>query len=515
MPTLDIAAPLPHQLPSFEAPVRFKVNRGGRRGGKTRQIYTAAMIGHGPGWKEGKPMFPGVLQGWDVVWIARDIPQGKVIWREEIEPRFRHLVDEGVATLNVTDHIVTVRGVGSLHIRSNENISSVRGLGANLKGVICDEAAWFDLETAWREVLRPMLMDNQGWAMLASTTNAGFDGNPEHQVPSFFNRLCADIQTGKRDSDWGEWYYTAADNPKIDPVEFEKLVAEYPEDSIELAQEVYAHLTDIGVGLVFPELKEALHIVQGGEPHPKSRRIVAADWGWVSPAATLWVETDQGLKGELRSRVYREWWPTETLPSEWAEEVCRLSKPEGVEVVVIDSAVSQKKQDGSPTVYEQMLPTFRKHNIRLRLIEKGPDSITHGVQLLHTYFWTNRGTVQPLLTISNDCRKLWDELRLLRRGNPKERVSENPNVPAPYQSDHGFDALRYWAMSRPQPGTLTVEDRLESDPAFAKAMQDDATRVELTRRRIQEAAASGQHVPPKAPPLKFPKQVRKPWERNR
>lgn len=514
MPSLDIAAPLPHQLPSFNAPVRFKVLRGGRRGGKTREIYTAGMIGHGPGWDTGQPMFPGVLQGWDVVWIARDIPQGKVIWREEIEPRFRELESLGTVSLNRTEHIVTIHGVGSLHLRSNENISSVRGLGKRLKGVICDEAAWFDLETAWREVLRPMLMDNEGWAFIASTTNAGFDGNQEHQVPSFFNRLCADIQSGKRDSDWGEWYYTARDNPKINPVEFEKLVAEYPEDSIELAQEVYAHLTDIGVGLVFPELKEEYHLVQSGAPHSKSRTVASADWGWVSPAATLWISTDQGLGGLLKSRVHREWWPTETLPSVWAEETCQLLKLDGGEVCDIDSAVNQKKQDGSPTIYEQMLPTFRKHNLRLRLIEKGPDSITHGVQLLHTYFWTNRGQVQPLLTISNDCRRLWDELRLLRRGNPKERVSENPNVPAPYQSDHGFDALRYWAMARPRPAELTIEDRLKLDPVMTRALQDDATRVEVTRRRIAEAAQKGQMVPPKAPPLKFPPQTRKPWERR-
>lgn len=512
MPDLAIPRPLPHQLPSFNAPVRFKVDRGGRRAGKTRKIYIAAMIGHGPGWETGQPMFPGVLQGWDVVWIARDIPQGKVIWREEIEPRFRDLEAAGLATLNKTEHIVTIHGVGSLHLRSNENIASVRGLGKRLKGVICDEAAWFDLETAWREVLRPMLMDNQGWAIFASTTNAGFDGNPDHKVPSFFNRLCADIQSGKRDSDWGEWYSTAADNPKIDPEEFRKLVEEYPEDSIELAQEVYAHLTDIGVGLVFPELKEEHHLVLPGPPNEKGRPIVAADWGWVSPAATLWIDTDQGLNGALRSRVYREWWPTETLPSEWAERVCRLSKPEGVEVVVIDSAVNQKKQDGSPTIYEQMTPTFRQHGIRLRLIEKGPDSITHGVQLLHTYFWTGRGQHQPLLTISNDCRKLWDELRLLRRGNPKERVSENPNVPAPYQSDHGFDALRYWAMSRPRPADLTTEQRLALDVQFQRVKDNEPARVLLAlerQKRIEAAQKAGaQVVYPN--PLKD-KQKRRPW----
>lgn len=508
MSTLDIPRPLPHQLPSFNAPTRFKVLRGGRRGGKTREIYTAGVVGHGPGWETGSPMFPGVLQGWDVVWIARDIPQGKVIWREEIVPRFRDLEREGLVSLNRTEYIVTIHGVGSLHLRSNENISSVRGLGKRLKGVICDEAAWFDLEMAWREVLRPMLMDNQGWAFIASTTNAGLDGNPEHQVPSFFNRLCGQIQSGERDSDWGEWYYTAEDNPKIDPHEFQKLVAEYPEDSIELAQEVYARLTDLGVGMVFPELKEASHLVQPQGPSEKGARLVAADWGWVSPAATLWIETDQGLKGGLFSRVYREWWPTETLPQDWAEHVCQVSKPEGIDTVVIDSAVNQTKQDGSPTIYEQMLPTFRRHGMKLRLIEKGPDSIVHGTQLLHTYFSTGQGKYPPLLTIGGDCRKLWDELRSLRRGNPKERASENPNLPAPHQQDHGFDALRYWAMSRPRPGEVSVEQRMAMDEQAKALSQDPASVAVLYKQRALDAKKQGKVVPPHAPKVK---QVRHPW----
>lgn len=494
--TLRLPKPFPLQREVLTHPARFQLLEWGRRTSKTRTMFLAALTGHGPGWPD-HPQWPGVLHGWDVAWIARDMPQAKGIWEEEIVPRC-----EGVPgfTVNHTDHFVRIAGAGTLHLRTAENITSVRGIGARLKGLCIDEAAHFDLGGAWKRVLRPALVDNQGWAIIGSTTNAGYDGNAEGVTPSHFNTLCTMAEAGNLDLEWAYWHADASQNPHIDPTEFQKLVAAYPPDSPELAQEVYARRITQGGGLLFGYLNDLWHRANADGPvRPRTRRIVSADWGWTSPAPALWIETSEGVDAVGKiiapwSRVYREWWPTETIPPRWAEQVIAFSQGEDVDTVVIDAAIQARGQDGSPSIYEQMEPTFRAAKIRLVPVAKGPSSLQNGTQLLHTYFWTDGGTVPPLLSVSPQCPRLWAELRALRRGDPSTRVSENPNVPAPGQSDHGFDALRYWAASRPVPAEVTREERQQR--LMLASLDADATALYQAHEARAKAAVAARKPEP-------------------
>lgn len=115
-----------------------KVLRVGRRGSKTRFAMVAGIAGHGPG-APAEPMFPGILHGGDVLWVAVDYPQlSTVLWREELVPRFG---DKSWATLNQQDHTLSIDGLGTLFLRSSEALRGVRGMGKNLRGIIIDEAA--------------------------------------------------------------------------------------------------------------------------------------------------------------------------------------------------------------------------------------------------------------------------------------------------------------------------------------------------------------------------------------
>jgi hypothetical protein len=277
---LILPLPLAHQRPVQDSPARFKVLRWGRRAAKTTEDFIAGIAGHGPGWREGKPMWEGVLQGWDVVWLAKDYNAAGGIWEAEIEPRFRGLRDWKI---NVSKHTVSMIGGGTLHIRSAERkpLTGIRGLGKLVKGVICDEAAWWDLRWGWRQVLRPILMDNQGWAIFSSTTNKGTDGGKNDEtgnvvVPSFFNSLSQQVmdqvQGRTLEDGWAHFYATAADNPVISPSEFQALLAEYTQGSLEEAQEVYAKLLTGGAGLALEEWRHDLHVAAYEVP---------TGWRWV------------------------------------------------------------------------------------------------------------------------------------------------------------------------------------------------------------------------------------------
>lgn len=284
---LVLPEPIGKQPAWLDSKASRKVLRVGRRGSKTRFAFYASLMGHGPGWEMDEPAMRGVLQGGDVVWIAQDYTNlTTVLWREEIVPRMGHLP---WISLNKTLHNVEIPGVGALLLRSGdrEAIDSIRGIGKRLLGVIIDEAAWLDLRGALQDVILPALMDNDGWLILMSTTNAGADGGYDDtgapQVPSYFNLICQEIRDGKRSDEWEEFTGTAFDNPTLSRKAIEDLIAEYPPDSPKLKQEVYAELLETGVGLALPGLSEATHMVPAFTPDSHWNSWAAFDWGYHHP----------------------------------------------------------------------------------------------------------------------------------------------------------------------------------------------------------------------------------------
>lgn len=289
------------------SPASRKVARAGRRWGKTRWAFKAAIVGHGPEGKHQRdvrgevaerwtgPKFRGIAHNRHVYWIARDNPQFNTLWFEEIVPRFKGKEKAGV-TVNQTEKRVEIPGGGMLWARTAENITSVRGSGANLIGVIIDEAAWQDLEDELKSVVLPALLDNGGWLVLISTTNSGVDGNKKKRIPSYFNVICEEIHQSEaaradgrpedapRTEEWAEFYGTAYDNPKLDPEAIGELIGEYRPDSVELAQEVFAKLVKGGSGLAFPEWREDLLLTSSDFLPPKDwPGEVGFDWGYGSP----------------------------------------------------------------------------------------------------------------------------------------------------------------------------------------------------------------------------------------
>jgi hypothetical protein len=448
--TLDLQEPLPHQVPVFDSPARFKVWRAGRRTGKSRGAWVAGMIGHGPGWYEFTPLHEGVAQGWDVVWLAPDYPQAKSIWLEDVKPRAENL--DGVK-LNNGEFTLELEDGGKLHVRSAEAIKSLRGLGARLKGIIIDEAAWMDLESHWRDVIRPILMDNEGWAIIVSTTNAALDGNAEHRTPSFFNLLCQEIADGKRDpEEWVEFYGTAQDNPLISPKEFQSLIREYTEDSPSLAQEVYAKLLVAGTGVAFPEWRKDHHEVSY-DPPPGWRWFGGVDWGYAQPCAVVILAAGPDRDLLARTELYvRQKTPYEVgyLVGQKAKQFPQL------EFLAGDSAM-WAVTDGSPSVAEEfqrgLTAATAPATIPLISVSKGPGSRAARKQLLHEqlrYQKLEDGTISKYagaaLRVHRECANLIRTLPALPI-DPKN--SEDVDTKA---EDHAYDALTYALMSRaPRP----------------------------------------------------------------
>lgn len=130
------------------------------------------------------------------------------------------------------DHRVVLPNGGSVMVRSADNPDGMRGAG--LDGVICDEPAFFD-QYVWTDVLRPMLVDRQGWAMFLSTPNG----------KNWFWEL---FERGKSEPSWESWQRPTSDNPLVPPSELEAARLEGPRT---FRQEYLADFTEI-IGAEWP-----------------------------------------------------------------------------------------------------------------------------------------------------------------------------------------------------------------------------------------------------------------------
>lgn len=447
---IHIPAALPHQEPIVESPARFKVVRAGRRGGKTVLAEHCAIVGHGPTVHDGLPMFRGVAHGFDVIWVARDYTQAGIMWHEFVRPRFRN--KPGVR-VNEADRTVSVEGGGTLFVVSAENIASVRGAGKRLAGVVIEEAAWLDLLGALRDVILPALMDNEGWLLLISTTNAGPDGNPLKETPSYFNRVCMEIRAGQRSSEWAEFHFTAKDNPKITERAFLSLVAEYGSDSPSLKQEVYAELIAAGAGLAFPEWSDEVHVIPTREPPRHWKYVAAMDWGYRQGAYGLFAIGPEG-EAEMVWEYFKEF--REKHARQAAIEIARASQHFPRPEYIAADTQMWSEMGSAETLAEEynegLAQAYGEHPPSLIEMEHRPNSRPAKKNLVHRYLaWKDErdesGKVKPwcrpLLRVQQRCV---DTIRTLKT------LPLDPNKPNDVDTkadDHAYDMLAFALSSRP------------------------------------------------------------------
>lgn len=397
----------------------------------------------------------------DVVWIAPDYPQSRVIWAEDIKPRFKGL--DGFR-LNEQERTVTADGAGTLHIRSAEVIDGVRGIGSRLGGVIIDEAAHLDLEYAIRSVLRPALMDNQGWALFMSTTNAGPDGNHEKRLPSYFNVLCEQIRAGERNEEWVEFYGTAYDNSTLVTSEVDALVGEYPPDSPALKQEVFAELLRAGIGLALAEVSASAHIVDRFPIPDYWTHFGAFDWGFNHPYAFGWFTVDTDGNVYLVDTM----WGRGEQPDRIAAKVKAAVPLERLRYIHAGHdcwADLKARGESVPTLAEQ----FQRAG--WRRLEKANISRVSGLNNVRDYVHWQATQSEPersprfRMFDTEGNRRVLAQLQAMQV-DPK-KVEDALKVDADQSGrggDDGYDMVRYGLASRPLRGKIGKEYESQESP---------------------------------------------------
>ncbi len=184
----------------------------------------ATVRGHGPN----RGTFLGAIDGACIWWIAPSYPVAKqIIW-----PDLRRSLENAAIRISESEHSITLPSGGSVTVKSADNPNSLRGAG--LDGAVMDEAAFCE-ERVWKEVLRPMLSDRQGWATFISSPNGC----------NWFYEL---FQSANGEG-WERWQKPSSENPLMTKAELAAALREIGPRAY--AQEYEAKFTE-EAGAVFP-----------------------------------------------------------------------------------------------------------------------------------------------------------------------------------------------------------------------------------------------------------------------
>jgi hypothetical protein len=206
----------PHQKEIAGSSRRFKVIRGGRRGGKTAlEIETLAFKA-----VSGKNR--------NVFYIAPTQIQARSIIWEALKARLAGVGEPSEQRLEM--HVPTVDGGKSIiKVAGWENRENFRGQSAH--HITFDETDTMkDFFIGWQEIFRPALIDTGG--------SADFIGTPKKENPNL-RRLEKQAET---DYEWGAYHFTSWDNPTLPKEELEKAKEEM--DATTYRQEIMAEYVE-------------------------------------------------------------------------------------------------------------------------------------------------------------------------------------------------------------------------------------------------------------------------------
>ena len=367
---------------------RFRVLRCGRRFGKTHLIVEEIK-----GIALSKPS--------RVAYIANNYQQARDIAWEILKRELRGAIIS-INESRLELRVKTIKGGESLIVlRGWESIENLRGQAFDFLAI--DEVAMMrDFWVNWQEVLRPTLTDTRGSVIFAST-------------PKGYNHFFDLCNLELTDQDFKTFHFTSFDNPHLPKDEIEKAQATLPPERF--SQEYGASFQKTQ-GLVYKEFSREKHVYHElPELKGAFERVGGVDFGYRNPAAVLEIRTN----GE-NFYVEDEWYKRERTEIQIAEYVsgCKFS------------AVYPDPEN--PSAIEEL----RRKNINTREVNKGKDSVVHGIQIVRELLIVGK------LRVNARCVNLISEFETYSH---EEEEDELNNKEKPIKAnDHALDALRYVVM---------------------------------------------------------------------
>lgn len=434
---------------------RFRVVCAGRRFGKSvlarQEIIRKALM-----WEPDKKIIDGGIAKTPRFWIVSNtrVQSKENHWNElkaEI-PRELVAMRAGKYRINESDlEIELINGV-VIELKGTENEDGLRGSG--LAGVVMDECAFMKPEI-WTQIIKPMLLDTQGWALFISTPKG----------PNWFKDI---YQMGVENSatynkDWKSWHYTSYDNPTFGPEQ----IAELDHQQATLSNEEFKqeYMADFVTfkDLIYKEFDFDLHVIEPidlDNGHYVFYRAI--DFGYKHPTACVWVAVDR----EEKWYVFDEFCQSETS-TEHNTGVIKSIHPE----------LNYEATFGDPSA-AQLIEDYEKYGIYITPASKSmKTSLTQWVNLGISKVAEKikpkpdrNGKMVPDLYIFNNCTHLIEEFQSYRWKEQPDSTKAIAGQPVKIHDDV-VDALRYFAVSISEPfSRMENTFNIPQDDLFPKGL---------------------------------------------
>jgi len=279
--TNEVRLPYPHpgQKTIRTQARRFNVLSAGRRWRKTTMAMSIVV--------------EAALQGGTYVWGAPTFDQVRVGYNEA------KTALRGVASFNQSRMEVELPR-GKIIYRSLDNPDNARGHTAD--GVVIDEAGVVKGE-AWHEILRPMLIDTNGWAwMIGTPKGRNWFFNEWHGAADNLEAISWQVPTlgvAIRDGELVRQPHPL-ENPNIPLEEIERLFETLPESIFR--QEILAEFIEDS-GSVFRGVLGCATATTQETAAKGHRYVMGVDWGKHNDFTVI---TVLDMTGEIPREVYKD-----------------------------------------------------------------------------------------------------------------------------------------------------------------------------------------------------------------
>lgn len=393
----------------WKDPKRYIVVNCGRRAGKTWLLaYRLFWMATQGGPKDPKK----------VLWyVAPTYKQAKnILWEMllEIIPK------EAIAKRNETELKITLINGNQIHVKGADNPDSLRGV--HIDFCVFDECAFIDKwDLVWK-IMRPTLADSKAKVWFVSTPN-GFN----HFKDLAYN----DAGDGKHifsQLDHSYHHFTTYENPHIDREEIETMKREMNEDAFQ--QEIMGEFRKME-GLIYKEFNRDIHMVEVPEFDTNWSFTRTLDFGFAHKAALLYF----AISPDQRSiYIYDGLYVSGFNESQIAEVVKMKDKGKRMIYPVADSAQPMS------------ISELSSNGVVFNPVEKGKDSVKHGITQVAQLLKVRNDTGKPTLMISKYLTYIADEFEKYRWIKNKNDTSTIREIPYKI-GDDAMDAIRYFAMS--------------------------------------------------------------------
>lgn len=383
------------QTQVFNDKHRFKVINCGRRAGKSYLVSVEIL------------RF-ATEQEKSIVWyVSPTYKQSKAIMWSMLKDL---VPPEAIKRTNETELYIELLNGSQIHLKGADNPDSLRGVRIDL--CIFDETAFIDKwEDVWK-VIRPTLADSKADVWFISTPN-GFN---------HFKTL-----SEMNDPDWSYHHYTTYDNPHIPREEIEAMKKEMDEDSF--AQEILGEFRKMS-GLIYKDFNRDIHMVDIPDLNFNYTFTRALDFGFGHKTALgYFAINSDGSAIYLYDGIYQ----TGLVESQIADIVKTKDAGRYITNPVADSAQAMSIEQ-----LNQMGAVFSP-------VEKGPDSVKHGIVKVAELLKVRADTGKPTLMFNKNLTWIADEFEQYRWTESK---TDGVIKEVPYKvNDDAMDMIRYFAMS--------------------------------------------------------------------